>query len=99
MTPLRSRTLPLLLVACGALAACAGSPPAPAPAPVAAAAAAPINATCPRSGKPVAADSLTTYRGHVVGFCNTRCRDDFAADPGLCPADRAFFDALIASLE
>ena len=36
-----------------------------------------INAICPWSGKPVAADSLTRYRGHVVGFCNSRCRDKF----------------------
>ncbi len=36
-----------------------------------------INSTCPWSGKPVAADSLTTYQGKVVGFCNTGCRDKF----------------------
>ena len=36
-----------------------------------------INANCPWSGKPVAADSLTQYRGKVVGFCNTGCRDKF----------------------
>ena len=36
-----------------------------------------INETCPWSGKPVAADSLTLYRGQVVGFCNTGCRDKF----------------------
>lgn len=36
-----------------------------------------INQTCPWSGKPVAADSLTLYRGQVVGFCNTGCRDKF----------------------
>lgn len=36
-----------------------------------------INDTCPWSGKPVAEDSLTTYKGHVVGFCNTGCRDRF----------------------
>lgn len=36
-----------------------------------------INDTCPWSGKPVAADSLTLYRGKVVGFCNTGCRDKF----------------------
>ena len=38
-----------------------------------------INETCPWSGKPVAADSLTLYRGAVVGFCNTGCRDKFEA--------------------
>ena len=36
-----------------------------------------INDACPWSGKPVSPDSLTTYRGHVVGFCNTGCRDKF----------------------
>jgi hypothetical protein len=36
-----------------------------------------VNETCPWSGKPVAADSLTLYRGAVVGFCNTGCRDKF----------------------
>ncbi|HEY9553985.1 glutathione S-transferase [Allosphingosinicella sp.] len=34
-------------------------------------------ATCPWSGNPVAEDSLTRYRGHVVGFCNPGCRDKF----------------------
>jgi len=36
-----------------------------------------INSTCPWSGKPVTADSLTLYQGRVVGFCNTGCRDKF----------------------
>ena len=36
-----------------------------------------INATCPWSGEPVSADSLTTYKGSVVGFCNPGCRDKF----------------------
>ena len=36
-----------------------------------------INATCPWSGKPVQADSLTEYDGNVVGFCNPGCRDQF----------------------
>ncbi len=36
-----------------------------------------INETCPWSGKPVSADSLTVYKGQVVGFCNTGCRDKF----------------------
>jgi len=35
------------------------------------------NASCPWSGNPVRADSLTRYRGHVVGFCNPGCRDKF----------------------
>jgi len=36
-----------------------------------------INETCPWSGKPVQADSLTEYDGKVVGFCNPGCRDKF----------------------
>jgi YHS domain-containing protein len=36
-----------------------------------------LNAVCPWSGKPVAADSLTLYRGKVVGFCNPGCREKF----------------------
>jgi hypothetical protein len=36
-----------------------------------------INDTCPWSGKPVQADSLTLYEGYVVGFCNPGCRDKF----------------------
>jgi hypothetical protein len=38
-----------------------------------------VNETCPWSGKPIAADSLTLYHGAVVGFCNPGCRDKFAA--------------------
>lgn len=38
-----------------------------------------INNVCPWSGDPVSADSLTLYRGQVVGFCNTGCRDKFEA--------------------
>jgi hypothetical protein len=34
-----------------------------------------VNDVCPWSGKPVAADALTLYRGRVVGFCNPGCRD------------------------
>ena len=59
----------------------------------------PINRFCPRSGRPVVADSLTTYRGLVVGFCNTRCRDDFAANIAQRPLDTRYFDALICELE
>ena len=36
-----------------------------------------VNDRCPWSGEPVSADSLTRYRGQVVGFCNTGCRDKF----------------------
>jgi hypothetical protein len=42
-----------------------------------------INAVCPWSGKPVAADSLTLYRGSVVGFCNPGCRDKFDKAAGM----------------
>jgi len=38
-----------------------------------------VNQTCPWSGKPVNADSLTHYKGAVVGFCNPGCRDKFDA--------------------
>jgi hypothetical protein len=41
-----------------------------------------INETCPWSGKPVNADSLTLYKGQVVGFCNPGCRDKFEAAVG-----------------
>ena len=36
-----------------------------------------VNETCPWSGDPVSPDSLTVYKGAVVGFCNTGCRDKF----------------------
>lgn len=36
-----------------------------------------LNTHCPWSGKPVQADSLAEYKGQVVGFCNTGCRDKF----------------------
>jgi hypothetical protein len=36
-----------------------------------------INRVCPWSGDPVQADSLTLYKGEVVGFCNPGCRDKF----------------------
>ncbi len=36
-----------------------------------------INRTCPWSGDPISPDSLTLYKGRVVGFCNTGCRDKF----------------------
>jgi hypothetical protein len=49
-----------------------------------------VNETCPWSGEPVTADSLTRYRGRVVGFCNTGCRDKFEA------AMRAFDGAIEA---
>ena len=36
-----------------------------------------INTACPWSGKPISEDSLTLYKGQVVGFCNPGCRDKF----------------------
>lgn len=36
-----------------------------------------VNDRCPWSGDPVQADSLARYRGRIVGFCNTGCRDKF----------------------
>ncbi len=36
-----------------------------------------VNETCPWSGKPIVENSLTRYRGAVVGFCNPGCRDKF----------------------
>ena len=38
-----------------------------------------VNKACPWSGQPIAADSLTLYKGVVVGFCNPGCRDKFKA--------------------
>ena len=38
-----------------------------------------VNTHCPWSGHSVSADSLTLYKGKVVGFCNTGCRDKFEA--------------------
>lgn len=59
----------------------------------------PINKYCPRSGERVAADSLTAYKGFVVGFCNPRCRDDFQANVSRRPNDTIYFDAIIKELE
>lgn len=58
-----------------------------------------INKFCPRSGKPVADDSLTTYKGVVVGFCNPHCRDDFRDNLADRPVDAAYFDAVIKETE
>lgn len=54
-----------------------------------------INRYCPRSGKPVTADSLTSYAGKTVGFCNTECRDDFKVNQAERPSDRAYFDSIL----
>ena len=45
-----------------------------------------VNQTCPWSGKPVSADSLTRYNGAVVGFCNPGCKDKFEAATGAFDA-------------
>lgn len=45
-----------------------------------------MNDVCPWSGKPVSSDSLTLYKGKVVGFCNTGCRDKFEAAAGAFDA-------------
>ncbi len=49
-----------------------------------------VNDVCPWSGKPVSADSLTVYRGAVMGFCNPGCRDKFEAATGA-------FDSALAA--
>ena len=38
-----------------------------------------VNEKCPFSGRPVVANGLFEYAGHIVGFCNSQCRDSFAA--------------------
>ena len=60
-----------------------------------------INKYCPHSGKPVTSDSLTSYRGLVVGFCNPDCRNDFDKnqnEPKLATV-RQYFDTLIQEHE
>lgn len=54
-----------------------------------------INKFCPRSGKPVAENSLTQYKGFVVGFCNQGCRDDFADNMIDRPNDINYFEVII----
>ena len=51
-----------------------------------------INDRCPWSGKPIREDSLSLYKGHVIGFCNPGCRDKFDAATGM-------FDERIADME
>ena len=58
-----------------------------------------INPICPFSGEPVAAGSLTVYRGHTVGFCNPGCRDKFADNPDDYKDAKALFDERIDALE
>jgi glutathione S-transferase len=49
----------------------------------------PVNAACPFSGAPVAADSLAEVAGTVIGFCNSFCRDKVVADAEAWPAATA----------
>ena len=51
-----------------------------------------VNTHCPWSGRPVQADSLTEYKGQVVGFCNSGCRDKFEQAVGK-------FEELLAKQE
>jgi len=55
-----------------------------------------LNRHCPRSGRPVSSDSIVDYRGYAVGFCNTGCSSDFAANPKTNRMDSLYFDQLIA---
>lgn len=48
-----------------------------------------VNAAFPWSGDPVQADSLTLYKGEVVGFCNPGCRDKFEKAAALVDASIA----------
>ncbi len=54
-----------------------------------------INTNCPWSGKPIQADSLTSYKDKLIGFCNPGCRDKFAADPESFPEVVALIDAAL----
>lgn len=47
-----------------------------------------VNRYCPNSGKAVQKDSLTEYRGLVVGFCNPHCRDVFRCVVSCSPTRR-----------
>ncbi len=47
-----------------------------------------INETCPWSGGPVPADSLTLYDGRVVGLCKTGCSDRFETAPSAFSTGR-----------
>lgn len=51
------------------------------------------NATCPFSGKPVAADSLARLDGRIIGFCNPFCRDKSVADALAWPEIAALLDS------
>ena len=55
-----------------------------------------INPTCPISGELFAPDSLTTYKGHTVGFGEPEDRDKFATAPDDFPDAIHHFDQRIA---
>lgn len=55
-----------------------------------------LNRYCPNSGKAVTTEGLTMFRGAVVGFCNPRCRDVFAAEPEKDSTARSYFLVLLA---
>ena len=42
---------------------------------------APINATCPVSGKPIDPAATSEYQGNLVAFCCNDCKAKFDADP------------------
>lgn len=68
--------------------------PGPAPLPAhAVLGAEPVNATCPYSGDPVAADSLAEIDGQVIGFCNAFCRDKTMIDAAAWPRAMALVEA------
>jgi glutathione S-transferase len=54
----------------------------------------PLNETCPYSGKPVSADSLAAFDGHVLGFCNPFCRDKTVQDAEAWPETVALMKQL-----
>jgi hypothetical protein len=58
-----------------------------------------INKFCPRSGKPVAPNSLTTYKSHTIGFRNSGGRDHFAHDRSNNAGDTRYFDIVIKRLK
>ena len=51
-----------------------------------------VNERCPWSGDLVSEDSLTLYKGRVVGFCNPGYRDKFEAAAKL-------FDAALEEMD
>lgn len=60
-----------------------------------------INDVCPVSGRPIAADALMLYRGHVVGFADRSLRDAFratlvAVETAILPPPSAMTETLAA---